>query len=269
MLNIVEYKNLLLANDFEEATRVPLHFWKKLTDKTSFVVNLKELQFGVGIVFGVMSTAILWTAEARDYFKQHGCSDDDCNLRFYLEICSHADEITASNTIGELYRNYLHTDKDILLAEVKERRKLFLQQITDVLKPLGFRKKGNRWRKHISEDKEIQFWADKSPYSDLYYFQVDIGGGCCYSERLYTKGTDIFDWKNYTEPDRRFDWQLQSYEDLRAIIRQAYEEKMKPFLENNLTEMGKQPFVWKNCMCSRIKCPNCWVEKNLWEAKNL
>ncbi len=267
MMSISKYKNLLLENNFEEATRVPLHFWKKLTDKTAFVVNLKELQFGVGIVYGVMSTAILWTAEAWDYFKQHGCSDDDCNLRFYLEICSHADEITASNTIGELYRNYLHTDKDTLLAEVKERRKLFLQQITDVLKPLSFQKKGNRWRKHISEDIDIQFWADKSPYSDLYYFQVDIGGGWCYSERLITTETDFFDFKNYSEPDKRFDWQLQSAENLQAIVQRAYEEKMKPFLENELTEMGRQPFVWERCRCDRTKCPDCWVQRNSREAR--
>lgn len=267
------FRAQLLEAGFTEATQNALHFWKNLTEKTAFIVNLKTVPAGVGVVYGVMSTAILWTAGDWDFFKQHGSSDDDCNLRFYQQICSETDEAEACSVIGSLYEQYRHTDKDTLLAVVKERRKQFIQQITNVLKPLGFRKKGNQWRKPLSENIMLQFWADKSPYADLYYFEVDIyaqnppGGVWCYTKRLDTKGTDIFDRKGYSEPHRRFDWQLQSTEDLLEIVKRAYEEELRPLLETDLTELGKQPFVWQGCICQRKHCPTCWVEKNLWEAK--
>lgn len=224
-------------------------------------------------MYGVISTAVFWSDGDWDYFKKRGRSDDDINLRFYLEIQTENDAVAAGDTIGALYQEYLHINKDTMLANVKELRKQFILQITNVLKPLGFRKKGNQWRRKLSDDIMLQFWADKDPYSDLYYFEVDIyslvppGGVWCYSKRLDTKGTDIFDWKNYSEPYRRFDWQLQSAEDLLEIVKRAYEQDLKPFLENDLMEMGKQRFVWNRCFCQRTRCENCWVEKNLWEAK--
>lgn len=267
-------KQQLFDAGFAEATKRPMHFWKSLTEKTAFIVNLKELSAGVGIVYGVISTAVFWTEGDWDYFRQFGRSDDSCNLRFYIEIKSVDGEAKARTEICELYEEYLHIDKDTLLATVKERRKQFIQQITDVLKPLGFRKKGNQWRKPLSENIMLQFWADKDPYSDLYYFEVDIyalnppGGVWCYSRRLDAKETDIFDWKGYSEPHRRFDWQLQSTEDLLEIVNRAYEQELSPFLRNGIEEMGKQPFVWHNCICNRKRCADCWVEKNLWEARD-
>ena len=267
-------KQQLLDAGFVEATQRPLHFWKKLTEKTAFIVNLKVCEIGCGIVYGVISTAVFWTEGDWDYFKQFGRSDDDCNLRFYIEIKSVDGEAKARDEICSLYEEYLHIDKDTLLAAVKERRKQFIQQITNVLKPLGFRKKGNQWRKPLSENIMLQFWADKNPYSDLYYFEVDIyalnppGGVWCYTKRLDTKGTDIFDWKGYSEPHRRFDWQLQSTEDLLEIVNRAYKEELLPLMETDLNELGKQPFVWQRCICQRKHCPTCWIEKNLWEARD-
>ncbi len=268
-----EYREMLLEHGFTEATQNPFHFWKILTEKTAFIINLKKLLQGKGIVYGVISTAVFWSDGDWDYFKQRGQSDADINLRFYLEIHTENDAVVAGDTIGALYQEYLHVNKDTMLANVKELRKQFILQITNVLKPLGFRKKGNQWRRKLSDDIMLQFWADKDPYSDLYYFEVDIyslvppGGVWCYSKRLDAKGTGIFDWKNYSEPHRRFDWQLQSTEELLEIVKRAYEQDLKPFLENDLMEMGKQRFVWNRCFCQRTRCENCWVEKNLWEAK--
>lgn len=273
-INIDIYKQQLLKSGFTEASLQAFHFWKILTEKTAFIVNLKVLPEGVGIVYGVISTAVFWTEGDWDYFKQVGCSDDGCNLRFYVEILSGDDQTEANHKIKKLYEEYLHIHKDTLLATVKENRKRFIQQITDVLKPLGFRKKGNQWHKPLSDDIMLQFWADKDPYSDLYYFEVDIystnppGGAWCYHKRLDTKGTDVFDWKDYSEPHRRFDWQLQSAEELIEIVKRAYEEDMRPIIETDLIELGKQSFVWQRCICRRKHCPNCWVEKNIWEISS-
>lgn len=273
-INIDTYKQQLLESGFTEATQGAFHFWKILTEKTAFIVNLKTLSEGVGVVYGVISTAVFWTEGDWDFFKQIGRLDGDCNLRFYVEIHAEDDQTEANNKIKMLYEEYLHIPKDTLLATVKERRKQFIQQITNILKPLGFRKKGNQWRKPLSENIMLQFWADKDPYSDLYYFEVDIysldppGGLWCYSKRLDTKGTDVFDWKGYSEPHRRFDWQLQSAQDLLEIVNRAYEEELRPLIETELIELGKQSFIWQGCICQRKHCPTCWVEKNLWEAKD-
>lgn len=264
----VQYRNMLLEYGFNEATWNPLHFWKKLTDKTAFIINLKELQHGVGVVYGLNSTAGAW-----GYIMMMGSNDCNCNLRRYMEIHTENDAIVASNTIGALYQEYLHVDKDTILANIKELRKQFISQINNVLKPLGFRKKGNQWSKKLSDSIVLQFWADKGSYSDLYYFQISIYplaspvGSCCYSQRLDTQGTDIFDWKKASQPHLRFDWQLQSTDDLLEIINRACEQELKLFLENDLKEIGKQPFVSNKCFCDRKSCANCWVEKNFWEAK--
>lgn len=265
-----QYRKLLLENGFAEAARNPFHFYKILTDKTAFIVNLKECPHGVGVVYGVISTAVLWTEADWDFFRQHGESDENCNLRFYREICSENDEKAMNEAIEALYQEYLHIDKDTLLLRVKELRKQFIGRITSILKPLGFRKKGNQWRKTLSPNFVLEFWADKSTYSDLYYFDVSVypvlASGRCYSNRADTKGTDVFDWKIVSEPDKRFDWQLQSEEEMLEVINRICEQELKPFMETNLTEMGKEPRVWKACCCSRTICENCWVEKNLWEA---
>lgn len=278
MPNIDTYKEILIKNGFKEAldkNYSPFHFWKRLTDKTAFVVNLKDLENKVGVVYGVISTAVFWTDDEWEFFKLIGSSDEDCNLRFYVEIHSDEDEISAKKSIEKLYQEYLYIDKDTLLSNVKQRRKEFIKLITDFFKPLGFRKKGNQWRKQLSENITLQFWADKDPYSDLYYFEVDVfsinppGGLWCYDIRLDTQGTEIFDWKKASQPNTRFDWQLQSTDDLLEIIKYAYEKELKPFLENELSEMGKQPYIWDACMCQRKHCPNCWIEKNYWEARGI
>lgn len=278
MPNIDTYKEILIKNGFQEALDIncsPFHFWKRLTDKTAFIVNLKDLENKVGVVYGVISTAVFWTDDEWGFFKLIGRSDEDCNLRFYVEIHSDEDEVSAKISIEKLYQEYLYIDKDALLANVKQRRKEFIKQITDFFKPLGFRKKGNQWRKQLSENIMLQFWADKDPYSDLYYFEFDVfsinppGGLWCYDIRLDTQGTEIFDWKKMSQPNTRFDWQLQATEDLLEIVTFAYEQEMKPFLENDLSEMGKLPYIWDACTCQRKHCPNCWIEKNYWEARGI
>ena len=272
MRDRIQCKELLLERGFAEASQNPFHFFKLLTDKTAFIVNLKERPDGVGVVYGVISTAVLWTEGDWAFFRQHGEADENCNLRFYKEIRTKEDEDAAADAINALYQEYLHTEKDELLLRVKALRKQFLQRITDFLKPLGFRKKGNQWRKMLNENIVLEFWADKSTYSDLYYFEVSVysvlPSGRCYDHRADTKGTDIFDWKIVSESDKRFDWQLQSEEDLREVITRIYEQELKPFMKNDLAEMGKRPRVWGACSCPRTICENCWVEKNLWEAKD-
>ncbi len=275
MFSIERYREILLRHGYEEAFDNPHHFWKSLTEKTAFIINLKKLEYGVGVVYGVRSTAVFWNDAEWDVHRKYGTNDDECNLRYYLEIVTVDDEHVAEGEIHKLYEKYQTVDKDTLMNIVKDLRKQFIQEITNILKPLGFRKKGNQWRKHLSENVVLQFWADKCPYTDLYYFEVDIfslessRGLWCYTKRLKAIGTDIFDWKMYTEPECRFDWQLQSIDDLRSIVNCSYEKDLLPLINTDLYELGSQSFVWEHCICPRDCCETCWVQKNLWEAQDL
>lgn len=275
MFSMEKYRETLLKRGYEEALNNSYHFWKILTEKTAFIINLKELQKGVGVVYGVYSTAVLWNDAEWESFRNYGTRDEECNLRYYLEITDIDREREAEVKIHELYEKYHNIDKDTLMNTVKDLRKQFIQEITNILKPLGFRKKGNQWRKHLSENVVLQFWADKNPYADLYYFEVDIFSlkssrrFWCYSKRLETIGTDIFDWKRSPESERQFDWQLQSTDDLRSVVNRLYEKELLPLINTELTGLGMQPFVWRHCICPRDCCKTCWVHKNLWEAKEL
>ena len=275
MFSIEKYRDILLQSGYEEALNNPYHFWKILTDKTAFVINLKKLEKGVGIVYGVCSTAVFWSDADWDFHREYGTNDEACNLRYYLEITTIDEERVAEVEIHRLYEKYCTIDKDTLMNTVKDLRKQFIQEITNILKPLGFRKKGNKWSKHLSENIVLQFWADKNPYADLYYFEVDIFSlksskrFWCYSKRLDAIGTDIFDWKRSPESERQFDWQLQSIDDLRSVVNRSYEKELLPLINTELVELGMQPFVWNRCICPRDCCETCWVHKNLWEAKEL
>ncbi len=274
MFSIEKYRDILLKNGYDEALINQYHFWKVLTDKTAFIVNLKKLENGVGVVYGVCSTAVLWSDGDWEWHRKLGTADNDCNLRYYVEITNVEQELSAEAEISRLYNEFRAIEKDALLNIVKDLRKQFIQEITNILKPLGFRKRGNQWRTPLTENLVLQFWADRCPYTDLYYFQVDIfplvsSKGWCYSKRLKAIGTDIFDWKKHTQPECRFDWQLQSANELKNLIAHLYQTELLPLINTDITELGKQTFIWKCCTCSRNRCETCWVEKNFWEAKEL
>ncbi len=268
------YKDTLLNAGFEEATMRPYRFWKHLTPKTAFVINLKELENGVGILYGVMSTAPYYDEGSRDFLKRIGASDDDCNLRFYSEIKSPSDEATVKNTVSDLYKEYKDIDKDTLLEHVKERRKQFTSQITDYLKPLGFRKRSNQWNKKINDDMILQICLDKVPYMDVYSFEVFAFlesrknsyrcYGCQHIEIV--QPTVVFDFKDYaySGPGCAFDLQLLPKEILIDNLHRIYEQYALPFIENSLQYLGEQPFVQAGCHCPRNLCENCWIQKNTW-----
>ena len=103
-----------------------------------------------------------------------GISSTDINLREKLFITSWEDEPAAWETIANFFQTYLHLEKEELLALVQKKRKAFLQQITQALKPLGFRKQGNLWVADLTPEYNLQWHAQKSDFSDQYYFNLRI-----------------------------------------------------------------------------------------------
>lgn len=247
-----------------QATHKPEHFYKLTTEKTAFILNIYNKENHIRIVYGFTSTAFFAFGEGdRKFFEQFGTGDDDCTLRYAVEIRHDDDAEAAGQQIEAFYREYHSMEKDDLLAIAKERRKAFIQEIAALLKPLKFKKKGNKWTRLLSEEYYVEFDAQKSGFSDQYYFNISIAPvvrkgtlGCFYT-RIVSNGTDIFDW------------QLIPAEQMRMLLTNSIETYIVPILNTPLAELGQMPWIWRRCACKLDACERCWVTHNLWEAKEM
>ena len=163
-------------------------FYKPVTDLTAFVVNLRRSDYGVEAVCGFASTAFTRMVGDENALRNWGVSSEDITIREIFLLCDDDDERAAEVRIQKLYCHYRNMDKDTLLACAKEKRKKFIQQIACRLKPLGFRKKANTWTRPLTEDFYVMFNAQKSGFSDEYYFNLYIGknGTTEYGDCYYT-----------------------------------------------------------------------------------
>jgi hypothetical protein len=141
----------------------------------------------------------------------------------------------------------------------KERQKQFLKKIAEKLKPLGFKKKATKWTISLDSDFCLEFEAQKSQWSDEYYFNIsiyhkDVQFPQCYGTRLNTNGKGIYNW------------QLMTCEEINCLLDGAIKSILMPIINTPFAELGKQKEIWQGCTCPRNKCNICWVHKNLWEA---
>ena len=92
----------------------------------------------------------------------------------------------------------------IFLAIKKERQKEFLSHFALALKALGFKKKGTKWTRILNSGKALTFDAQKSAFSDQYYFNVTVHEASnLYAthsyERVVMYGSDIYNWQLMTQ----------------------------------------------------------------------
>lgn len=265
---LMRYREQLLAAGFREPTKLQSRSWhwrfyKPLTSLTAFIVNLKGYDDHVDVTYGCASTAFTLMANDADALTTLGVSDDEITLRARLSIHDAADEDRAAQTICQMYGQFRNVEKDDLLALAKEKRKAFIHQIAVRLKPLGFKKKGNTWRREMPQGLTLAFNLQKSSYSDVYYFNVDLHredlvGFGCYSHRVSPEG--------YADKKWTMDWQLISPEALSAFLDECLLPHLTWFIDTPYEILGADPVVWKHCFCQRSCCEHCWVQKNVWEA---
>ena len=174
-----------------------------------------------------------------------------------IPLCTEAMETDAAEQIAAVYGQYHGTDKDALLGIIKEHRKVWLARITAVLKPLGFRKKGNEWNKVLPSGHTLYFAADKGSYSDGYNFDVRL--------RQPPVEIRLRDWCAFAildqEQDRaidpfchhRFDWQLDPPQELDRVLDWFLTKFYRP-LETQDREALKNILY-----CGKKECPisNC------------
>lgn len=237
------------------------HFFKPMTELTAFVVNLKGEDQYIEITYGYVSTAFTRVAGCKNDLIELGVCDEDITIREKIIICDETDDTMIRTHITQMYEKYQQTTKDELLLEAKARRKAFIQQITAKLKSMGFRKKANNWTHILEGEYYLTFNAQKSSFSDKYYFNIYIGKngindyGDCYYNRVFPYDMCPVDW------------QILSQDEFVIFLNCTVIPVLEQIIHTPLRELGKLPSVWSCCSCGRKKCERCWVEKNLWEAK--
>lgn len=265
-IKMQQYREKLLDCGMLEPTKAESSVWhwrfyKPVTELTAFIVNLKGNDQAVEVVYGYASTAFTRMAGDEEYLIRWGLSDENINIREKVVLCEEADEADAAKRIEEMYRKYLTVEKDALLVCAKEKRKAFIQQIAVKLKPLGFKKKANSWKRPLESDYYTMFNAQKSMYSDEYYFNIYIGkeGTNHYGDCYYTRVT--------SEGMFPLDWQALSKAEFDSFLTDTVVPTFERIIQTPLQELGKIPQFWSRCDCDRKKCEQCWMEKNMWEAK--
>ena len=261
-----QYRKNLLSFDMSEPTKWQSSSWhwlfyKPMTDLTAFVVNLQGNEFYVEVTYGYASTAFTRMAGDENALRERGVLDECITIREKVIICDEADESTAKSKIAEMYAAYLDTPKDDLLLFAKEKRKTFIQQIQTKLKPLGFKKKASTWTRSLTDIYYLMFNAQKSAFSDEYYFNLYIGKngtnnyGDCYYTRIAPAGMSPMYWQALDKEE--FDFFLDN-----SVV-----PELEKIIGTPLYELGQISSYWTGCHCNRQKCESCWMQKNLWEAK--
>lgn len=258
---IQDYRRQLLAAGFQESRIYAHRYYKVCTALTAFIVNLKETEHAIEAVYGCASTAFTKMAGDENALIESGVSSEDINIREKIIIRGEADARTAARQIQDMHDRYLHTEKDELLKFAKEKRKAFIQQIAVKLKPMGFKKKANSWTRALEGEYYLMFNAQKSAFSDEYYFNVYIGknGTNLYGDCYYTR---VFPGEMCP-----LDWQALSKDEFEFFLNRTVVPALEQIIHTPLCELGKLPSVWPHCTCDRKKCEVCWVQKNLWEAR--
>ncbi|MBQ8407656.1 MAG: DUF4304 domain-containing protein [Clostridia bacterium] len=228
-------------------------FYRCTLEKVAFIVNLKDYGDHIGVTYGFTSIV------DQDHLKNYGEDNNDIKLRFCSVIKNEQDKIAVANEVKNVYATYLDKSKDEILSLKQERQKQFLQKIADKMKPLGFKKKGAKWTRTLDREFCLDFEAQKSQWSDEYYFNVsvyhkDVQFPQCYGTRLNTNGKGIYNWQLITD------------EELNCLLNEAIQSILTPIINTPLSELGNQKEIWQGCTCPRNKCNACWVQKNIWEA---
>jgi len=229
-------------------------FYKYTSDQTAFVINIDDYGDRLFFCYGVCNVSL--AHDYRDFFEKNGCDNEDINVRRCFTLKNEADEAELSAQIEAFYSEHAELTKEEILAKSKEMRKEFIKVITDKLKPLGFKKKSNHWRKQLENGFYIEFSADKSTYSDQYQFDTrisreDVVVSICY-RNVPKYNDDCVTYGCY------FNWQLTSREAFARML----DEEVLPVIEHILAtpqeewasdkELSSHP-----SLCDRTKCEHC------------
>ncbi|MBP3554907.1 MAG: DUF4304 domain-containing protein [Clostridia bacterium] len=219
----MQYKEMLLEKGFSEAKQETGHFFRQATEQTAFIINLEDDEEScMTILYGFASTAYM--AGNEEWFADHGSDIDICPVRNILCVWDKESESSAKTSISDFYEQYKNYAKEAILAIKKERQKEFLSHFALALKPLGFKKKGTKWTRILNSGKALTFDAQKSAFSDQYYFNV-----------IVHEASNVYQQLSYERVTRYgrdiYNWQLMTAEQIDDLIQHALKNYIEPKIE--------------------------------------
>lgn len=189
----------------------------------------------------------------RQHIAQWGKDSDSCALRFVRRVASDAQLEAFFAEAFAQFDAWAAAGQEAVRAQSKKLRQAFLQNITDLLKPLGFQKRGNHWRLPYRACAVMDFHAQKSSHSDTYYLRF------CLSHRDASRACLFCDiTPGVTSP---VDWQLMDP----ALVRQAVEKMVRELIQPLLAMDGNALTIpeWlrrRAFSCECRSCADCWLE---------
>ncbi len=255
---ILAYREAMLKNGMKETLWTSFRFYRYATEKTAFAVNLRDCGTHIQAVYGVT------TVIDEERLAHWSEDDDDIKLRHLVTIRDEMDEPEAMRAMESIFEQYGNLTKDDVLTLKKERQKAFLARIHTRLKPLGFSKKASKWTKKLGRDFVLEFEAQKSAYSDVYYFHISVyplpnSYPCCYVTRVNAQGV-------YAAQGQTINWQLLSEEAFSSLM-DAVENTLRSILPYAQAPLEHEQAIRELCTCDRHKCEICRLDEVLWELR--
>ena len=218
-MTLDDIRSNLLKNRFFEAKDNNNCFFRPMKKGVAFAINLDADEYCITIMYGF---DVMFMGSDECYLI-YGANIDSCKIRNTACICNDEDTVNTKKKIEEFYNLYKDFSKEQILEAKKEREKEFLSFFARALKPLGFKKKGRKWTIALSEKTALTLEAQKSAYSDQFYFNVIEHSSIDFYRVLSYKRVIMFGRDIYN-------WQLMSDEQIENLVNLTIEDYIKPAL---------------------------------------
>lgn len=242
----------LIKNGFKRGIYYQERFYKYLTNQTAFIINVRDHGKFISIVYGINTVSL--DKELRNNFENFSETDDNITLRKNISFSNLEEEILVNNIIKEFYYKYETLNKEQLLTVLKEKRKDFIDCFKTLLKPYGLKKKSNKWSKDLDENLILNFYLNKSIYSDVYYLDLwinvqDKPNCLCYSKRYAYNN-------NYT-----INWQFLNLNEFMQYLKKTLIEDIDLIINSKIDDLYLKDEIIENSFCEKNICDNCKFNK--------
>jgi len=239
------YRAMLpIATPLKICTDAEGRFWDRTPDGFAYVLNLlpqeEELLIEAGFLFPTD-----W-----DFVASLGARDTSIRLRIIRRVHTEDALHAALAEVDALRNRWYNATREELKAHIAALQKAFLQRITAKLKPLGFRKKATNWTYPRGDGYEVVWNAQKSLYSDGYYFNL-------YLHRVGMR--ELYGCIDTRPMDKLLDWQTIPSEEFDEMLRAVIETRIRPLMTLPLSEIAQNPTLFgKPFLCEPRRCADCW-----------
>lgn len=224
-------------------------FWEKTPDGFAYVLNLIPRDEGLMLEAGFVFPGD-W-----EFLASLGESNTSIRLRVIRRVATEEELLSALAEADALRDAWFDQPCEEVKRHIAEQQKAFLQRITAQLKPLGFRKKAANWTYQRGDGYEVVWNAQKSAYSDGYYFNL-------YLHRVGMR--ELYGCIDTRPMGGLLDWQTVPGEEFDARLSAVIDERIRPLMTLPLAEIARQPERFgRPHVCEPRRCADCWYPKKV------